>query len=234
MQAAWPRGNSNTSAETATPLRSADLAAIGAMVLDSPRVHAVPSDLAPGSSAGSSIDEEAGTVSPGKMGPTNFELLRVVGQGAFGKVLPCSFSQRSEEVTQLCAAAHWHFHMPSAVLIFQLIMLCCTINFSWRVESLSDPKQEFLQDQIPRSVHAAVQVFQVRKKDTGQIYAMKVMRKDRILAKDHGDYVRTEREVLTAVFHPYIVTLRCSFQVPCPSITPLYGPSLIEGTRIPQ
>ncbi len=58
-----------------------------------------------------------------------------------------------------------------------------------------------------------VQVFQVRKKDTGQIYAMKVMRKERILAKDHGDYVRTEREVLTAVFHPYIVTLRCSFQV---------------------
>ena len=60
-------------------------------------------------------------------------------------------------------------------------------------------------------------MFQVRKKDTGQIYAMKVMRKDRILAKDHGDYVRTEREVLTAVFHPYIVTLRCSFQVACPS-----------------
>ena len=53
----------------------------------------------------------------------------------------------------------------------------------------------------------------MRKKDTGQIYAMKVMRKERILAKDHGDYVRTEREVLTAVFHPYIVTLRCSFQV---------------------
>ena len=94
VQAAWPRGNSNTSAETATPLRSADLAAIGAMVLDSPRVLAVPSDLAPGSSAGSSIDEEAGAISPDKMGPTNFELLRVVGQGAFGKVSPCFLSQR--------------------------------------------------------------------------------------------------------------------------------------------
>ena len=52
---------------------------------------------------------------------------------------------------------------------------------------------------------AAVQVFQVRRKGTGQVYA--------ILARDHGDYVRAEREVLTAVFHPYIVTLRCSFQV---------------------
>ncbi len=89
MQAAWARGTSNTSAETATPLRSADLAAIGAMVLDSPRVN-VPLDLAPSSSsAGSSIDGEAGSdVSPGKIGPSNFELLRVVGQGAFGKVLP--------------------------------------------------------------------------------------------------------------------------------------------------
>lgn len=58
-----------------------------------------------------------------------------------------------------------------------------------------------------------MQVFQVQKKDTGQVYAMKVMRKERIIAKDHGEYVRAERNVLTAVFHPYIVTLRCSFQV---------------------
>jgi Protein kinase domain len=57
-----------------------------------------------------------------------------------------------------------------------------------------------------------LQVFQVRKRDTGHIYAMKVMRKEKILAKDHGDYIRAERDVMTAVFHPYIVTLRYSFQ----------------------
>ena len=57
-----------------------------------------------------------------------------------------------------------------------------------------------------------VQVFQVRKKNSGRIYAMKVMRKDRILARDHGEYVRAERDVLTAVHHPYVVTLRYSFQ----------------------
>ena len=39
------------------------------------------------------------------------------------------------------------------------------------------------------------------------------MRKDRILERDHKDYVRAERDVLTAVLHPYIVTLRYSFQV---------------------
>lgn len=42
---------------------------------------------------------------------------------------------------------------------------------------------------------------------------MKVMRKDRILEKDHGEYVRSERDVLKAVLHPYIVGLRFSFQV---------------------
>eukprot|EP00887_Chlorella_sp_A99_P003629 scaffold7.g3629.t1 len=77
-----------------------------------------------------------------KLGPSDFEMLRVVGQGAFGKV------------------------------------------------------------------------FQVRKRDTGEIFAMKVMRKDRIVERDHKDYVRAERDVLTAVVHPYIVTLRYSFQTP--------------------
>lgn len=38
------------------------------------------------------------------------------------------------------------------------------------------------------------------------------MRKDRIVERDHGDYVRAERDILTSVLHPYIVTLRYSFQ----------------------
>eukprot|EP00983_Pelagomonas_calceolata_P102424 1158802-Pelagomonas_calceolata.AAC.6 len=39
------------------------------------------------------------------------------------------------------------------------------------------------------------------------------MKKERILQKDHSEYVRSERDVLTSVVHPYIVNLRCSFQV---------------------
>jgi hypothetical protein len=42
---------------------------------------------------------------------------------------------------------------------------------------------------------------------------MKVMRKEKILMKDHSDYVKSERDLLTAVTHPYIVALRFSFQV---------------------
>lgn len=86
----------------------------------------------------SSCTENATT----KVGPHDFEILRVVGQGAFGKV------------------------------------------------------------------------FQVRYKRTGEIYAMKVMRKEKILQRDHSEYVKSEKEVLTAVLHPYIVTLRFSFQTP--------------------
>jgi p70 ribosomal S6 kinase len=41
---------------------------------------------------------------------------------------------------------------------------------------------------------------------------MKVMKKQRIVERAHGEYVKAERDVLTAVFHPYIVTLRYSFQ----------------------
>eukprot|EP00195_Chlamydomonas_chlamydogama_P010294 CAMPEP_0202892906 /NCGR_PEP_ID=MMETSP1392-20130828/2583_1 /ASSEMBLY_ACC=CAM_ASM_000868 /TAXON_ID=225041 /ORGANISM="Chlamydomonas chlamydogama, Strain SAG 11-48b" /LENGTH=513 /DNA_ID=CAMNT_0049577039 /DNA_START=243 /DNA_END=1784 /DNA_ORIENTATION=- len=77
-----------------------------------------------------------------KVGPQDFEMLRVVGQGAFGKV------------------------------------------------------------------------FQVQHKVSHRIYAMKVMRKERILQKDHSEYVRSERDLLTSVTHPYIVKMRFSFQTP--------------------
>ena len=55
-------------------------------------------------------------------------------------------------------------------------------------------------------------VFRVRKKDSGGIYAMKVMKKDRIIAKDQAEYTKAERDILTAVTHPFVVSLRYSFQ----------------------
>uniref|UniRef100_A0A453ANT6 non-specific serine/threonine protein kinase n=1 Tax=Aegilops tauschii subsp. strangulata TaxID=200361 RepID=A0A453ANT6_AEGTS len=55
-------------------------------------------------------------------------------------------------------------------------------------------------------------VFQVRKKGTSEIYAMKVMRKDKILEKNHSEYMKAERDILTKVDHPYVVQLRYSFQ----------------------
>lgn len=61
-------------------------------------------------------------------------------------------------------------------------------------------------------------VFQVRKKssdddDGDGLFAMKVMRKDTVIKKNHVDYMKAERDILTKIVHPFIVQLRYSFQV---------------------
>ena len=60
---------------------------------------------------------------------------------------------------------------------------------------------------------AFAKVYQVRKKGTSEIYAMKVMRKDKIMEKNHAEYMKAERNILTIIDHPFIVQLRYSFQV---------------------
>ncbi|KAL4184903.1 hypothetical protein AMTRI_Chr10g227920 [Amborella trichopoda] len=55
-------------------------------------------------------------------------------------------------------------------------------------------------------------VFQVREKQSSNVYAMKVMRKDVIIKKNHVEYMKAERDILTKVVHPFIVQLRYSFQ----------------------
>ncbi|KAI9107942.1 hypothetical protein K1719_020815 [Acacia pycnantha] len=59
---------------------------------------------------------------------------------------------------------------------------------------------------------AFAKVYQVRKKGTSEIYAMKVMRKDKIMEKNHAAYMKAERDILTKIEHPFIVQLRYSFQ----------------------
>ncbi|KAL1308690.1 serine/threonine-protein kinase AtPK2/AtPK19 isoform X2 [Arachis ipaensis] len=55
-------------------------------------------------------------------------------------------------------------------------------------------------------------VYQVRRTGTSEIYAMKVMHKDKIVQKNHAEYIKSERDILTKVVHPFIVRLRYSFQ----------------------
>ncbi|XP_023770986.1 serine/threonine-protein kinase AtPK2/AtPK19 [Lactuca sativa] len=59
---------------------------------------------------------------------------------------------------------------------------------------------------------AFAKVYQVRKHGSSEIFAMKVMRKDRIFEKDHAEYMKAERDILTKVDHPFIVQLKYSFQ----------------------
>ncbi|CAO2820793.1 unnamed protein product [Amaranthus hypochondriacus] len=56
-------------------------------------------------------------------------------------------------------------------------------------------------------------VYQVKKKGSiDEIYAMKVIRKDKIIQKDHVHYINLEREILSKVDHPFITKLIYSFQ----------------------
>lgn len=140
MQGDWPSGNPEALGKTVTALEDAGTAALGARPLHSP----LAPDLVTGSSESSSLDgeiasagfgraaeddlregssPEAGLVqgewsySPTKLGPSDFELLRVVGQGAFGKVGPLP-----EELQYACAECHHGgciLCMPVALLMWK-------------------------------------------------------------------------------------------------------------------
>lgn len=55
-------------------------------------------------------------------------------------------------------------------------------------------------------------VMQVRKKDDGRIYAMKVLRKEAIIARKQVAHTMAERNILQKVQHPFIVSLHFAFQ----------------------
>lgn len=57
----------------------------------------------------------------------------------------------------------------------------------------------------------------MRRSDSSEIYAMKVMRKEKVMEKNHAEFMKSERDILTKVDHPFIVQLRYSFQVILPT-----------------
>jgi serine/threonine protein kinase len=55
-------------------------------------------------------------------------------------------------------------------------------------------------------------VHQVKKKDSGEIYAMKVLRKEFLVETNNVTYTMTERNIMRSVKHPYIANLFYAFQ----------------------
>lgn len=53
---------------------------------------------------------------------------------------------------------------------------------------------------------------QVVKKDTGKVYAMKVLKKEFILKRKQYDHTLSERRILETIKHPFIVSLWYAFQ----------------------
>jgi serum/glucocorticoid-regulated kinase 2 len=57
-------------------------------------------------------------------------------------------------------------------------------------------------------------VMQVRKKDTGRIYALKTIRKAHIVSRSEVTHTLAERTVLAQITNPFIVPLKFCFQNP--------------------
>jgi serine/threonine protein kinase len=55
-------------------------------------------------------------------------------------------------------------------------------------------------------------VIQVRKKDSGKIYAMKVLKKAQVIRRKQYEHTMTERRILEEIEHPFIVSLHFAFQ----------------------
>lgn len=53
----------------------------------------------------------------------------------------------------------------------------------------------------------------MQKKDTGHVYAMKILRKADMLEKEQVAHVRAERDVLVEADHQWVVKMYYSFQV---------------------
>ena len=52
----------------------------------------------------------------------------------------------------------------------------------------------------------------MRKKDTGKIYAMKTLSKQKIKRDNKVENILNEREILERVTHPFIVQMKYAFQ----------------------
>jgi len=55
-------------------------------------------------------------------------------------------------------------------------------------------------------------VMQVRYKKTGKVYAMKILRKKQIVARNQITHTKAERKILQALQHPFLMKLRFAFQ----------------------
>jgi len=57
-------------------------------------------------------------------------------------------------------------------------------------------------------------VMLAKEKETGEVYAIKILKKSVILQKDEVDHTLTENAVLQSTRHPFLTGLKCSFQTP--------------------
>jgi serine/threonine protein kinase len=62
------------------------------------------------------------------------------------------------------------------------------------------------------NIICGMQVLLVRKKDTTEVFAMKVLNKKTVVAKRQVEHTQTERAILESMDHPFLIKLRYAFQ----------------------
>ena len=72
----------------------------------------------------------------------------------------------------------------------------------------------FLHYFLPYFFFNEKKVYQVRKKDTKKIYAMKVLNKKTIFDRGEVEHTKAEKSILQKLCHPFLVNLNYSFQTP--------------------
>jgi hypothetical protein len=66
----------------------------------------------------------------------------------------------------------------------------------------------------PLGAGAFGQVWLVMNKNNGEIMAMKVIDKERLMKDDLMSYAKTEKNIMRQIKHPFIIALKHSFQTP--------------------
>ncbi|KAL2540666.1 AGC kinase family protein [Abeliophyllum distichum] len=123
-----------------------------------------------------------------KMGADDFELLTMIGKGAFGELY--------------------------------VLMLSITAKYTDGLDSspLTNDEELILKSQrstfafLFMTPHTHHRVRVCREKTTGQVYAMKKLKKSEMLRRGQVEHVKAERNLLAEVDSSCIVKLYCSFQ----------------------
>ena len=55
---------------------------------------------------------------------------------------------------------------------------------------------------------------QVRKKDTGQLYALKILKKSMLIERNQIEHTMSERNIMQSLQHPFVVSLHFAWQTP--------------------
>jgi serine/threonine protein kinase len=142
-----------------------------------------------------------------KMGVDDFELLTIIGRGAFGEVRRALFLLPifDADIVDCCVMRNKHQFLQylekpfiihgekKSIFRGNIYVLCFSCS-------------------LPPVYIFILQVRLCREKATSNVYAMKKLKKSEMLRRGQVEHVRAERNLLAEVDSAYIVKLYCSFQ----------------------